>query len=95
MKLDTLKAGHAIRTNTGSYYLVLKVIGEVYVQDAFDGKWSTQSQNEEKTTVVMVWDGKFTNKKSLKEIDQLCDEILAPDNEGIFETLERINNNYK
>lgn len=90
-----LKAGHAIKTRAGNYYLVLKVIGVAYIQDAFDGKQSTQSRNEEKDNVVIVWDGKFANKKSLKEIDQLCYEILAPNDKSIFATLERVNNNYK
>lgn len=93
---ETLKAGHAIKTKTGSYYLVLKVIGDAYIQDAFDGKWSTQSRNEKKDTVVIVWDGKFTNKKSLKEIDQLCDQILdIYNNNTMFNLFERVNNNYK
>ena len=92
---EILKAGYCLKTKTNNYYLILKVIGTAYVQDAFDGKWSSQSHNEEKDTVVIVWDGKFTNKKSLKELDMMCSEILAPNDSDIFETFEKINNNYK
>jgi len=89
-----LKAGHCLKTKTGHYYLILKVIGVAFVQDAFDGKWSTQSRNDEKQVVVYVWDGKFTNKKSLQELDNLCYEILAPDDNNIFKCFEVINTNY-
>jgi len=70
---------------------VLKSIGVAYIQDAFDGKWSTQSRNEEKDTILIGWDGKFVSKKSLFEIDKDYDELLEPDNLDISETLKVIN----
>ena len=90
-ELGKLRAGHYLKSKRGNYYLVLKVVGDAYVQEAFDGRWSTQSRNEEKGVVAYIWDGRFTNKRSLKELDMLCDEILAPIDPDIFEIFKKIN----
>ena len=88
---DKLKAGHIFETQSGNFLLVLKVLGEVFVQDAFDGYWSTQSKNVGKEQAVIVWDGMFANKRSLSELDQTCTKILAPNDGDIFHALEKVN----
>lgn len=93
MEKEKLKAGYCLKTKSGDYALVLRVVGNAYVQDAFEGKWSVQSRNENKTTVVYVWNGKFMNKRSLEEIDLLYSEILAPNDIDILEAFEKINKN--
>jgi len=95
---DKLMPGWCLKLkNKYEYHLILKIIGNAFVQDYFDGKWSTQSRNEEKGTVLFIWDGKFLNKISLKELVLLYDEFEEPDtyNESIMTTLNTINNNWK
>jgi len=80
-------------SKTHSYFFVLKSLGAAYVQDAFDGNWSTQSKNGEKETVLIGWDGMFVGKKSLSELEKNYDEIIKPNSLNISsETLKIINN---
>jgi len=76
---------------TNSYFFVLKSLGIAYLQDAFDGKWSTQSRNDGKNIILIGWDGMFVSKKSLSELDKNYDELLEPDNLDISKTLNTIN----
>lgn len=95
MNKKKLQPGYCLKTNGGDCHLVLKVLGEVFVQDSFDGHWSTQSRNSSKEQAVMVWDGKFANKRSLSECDKAYCEILTPNDDEIIKVLKKINNNYK
>jgi len=89
---QTIRPAYIFKNNkTNSYFFVLKSLGIAYVQDAFDGKWGTQSRNEEKEIILIGWDGLNVSKKSLSELENNYDQILAPDNLDISETLTTIN----
>lgn len=88
---EKLQQGYVLKTKDNDYALVLKVEGSAYIQDAFDGRWSTQSHNNPKEPVVHLWTGLFYRKHSLSDIDQMYEEIIAPDNKEFIKTLNMIN----
>lgn len=90
-----LKAGSCIKLSNGDFWLILKVLGDVFLQEGFDGRWGTQHGGAGKEASVIVWDGKFASKRSVEEITKIAIEILEPDDSKITEAFETINQNYQ
>lgn len=88
-----IRPGYVFKNNKNkSYLFVLKIKELGHAQSLMDNNWSTQCRNDEKDTIIYGWDGNFFDKKSLKEINILYDELLEPDVLTICEALEKINN---
>lgn len=82
-----IKPGNVLLSNSGELHLVLKVSGSGYVQPT--NGMSVQSRNEKKSAaVITIFDGIFTDKKSIEEIEKIYQGIKSLDPNYFFEKLD-------
>jgi len=91
MDTEKIQAGYSFVTEAGDYHLILKVLGEVYMQEAYSGIWSTQSMNIPKQHAFVIYDGLFTNKRSLEECHKVYSSVVAPDGDNVTKLLNKVN----
>lgn len=73
---ENIKTGDLLESKAEEWYLVLKVEDSGFIQNGFNGKWGTQSMNNEQSIRITVYDGyKFTSTYSLEEISKMFIKI--------------------
>jgi hypothetical protein len=74
-----LLPGDWIESQSGSWHLVLRILGTGHVQDGWNGKFGTQTRNDSLSNErIIVFDGHFINKRSREEINRSYRRVYSP-----------------
>lgn len=74
-----LQPGDWVESQSGSWHLILRILGRGHIQDGWSGKFGTQTRKDSLTNErIIIFDGHFTNKRSREEINMSYRRVYSP-----------------